>query len=94
MVDRFRPRIEQASRPLLAWAAFQPRWLAVLLVVALTAGGLMLPGPVAATALLVLAAGLGWLAYLSWPLLPREGRLLRVVVVTVVVLVAVQRSRG
>jgi hypothetical protein len=51
-------------------------------------------GWVGAAAFLVLAALLGWLAYLSWPSTPLPGRLLRVGAVIVLLLLAAGHAFG
>lgn len=94
MSQPFRRRLAERSRPALGWLARQPRWLLLVTVVALTAGGLLFHGPPAALALATVAAGLGWLALLAWPLLPPTGKLLRLVVIGLVVAAAVSRLTG
>jgi hypothetical protein len=51
-------------------------------------------GWLGATALLILAALLGWLAYLSWPTTPLSGRLLRVAAFILLVLLAAGHAFG
>jgi hypothetical protein len=66
-----------------------PRWVLPLALVGLLIAGMIGTGWVGASALLVLAALLGWLAYLSWPSTSLSGRLLRIAAFTVLVLLAV-----
>ncbi|MGE5133057.1 MAG: DUF6703 family protein [Gemmatimonadota bacterium] len=71
-----------------------PKWLLPLVMVALLVAGLAVRGPGGGAALAAMAAVLGWLAYLSWPALASQGRLLRVLGITgVLVLAAVQSLR-
>jgi hypothetical protein len=71
-----------------------PKWLLPLVMVVLLVTGLAVRGPGGGAALAVMAAALGWLAYLSWPALASQGRLLRVLAITgVLVLAAVQSLR-
>jgi hypothetical protein len=65
-----------------------PRWVLPLALVGLLIAGMIGTGWVGAAALLVLAALLGWLAYLSWPSTPLPGRLLRIVGLVFLVLLA------
>ncbi|MBI1757636.1 MAG: hypothetical protein HYR62_00170 [Actinobacteria bacterium] len=94
MAETFRQRVEHHSRGLLVWIGSQPRWLSLVAVVALTVTGLVLRGPAGAAALGALAAGLGWLGYLSWPLLAPRDRVTRCVVVAVIMVAAVLRLRA
>jgi Family of unknown function (DUF6703) len=76
----------------LLWLHQLPRWLAPVLAVALLVTGLAVGGWAGAIALFGLAAVLAWLASLSWPQLSAQGRLLRIAVIGLVVLVAVFRG--
>jgi hypothetical protein len=73
-----RRAIERHSAAPLVYLHQLPRWVLPLALVALLIAGMLGTGWVGAAALLVLAAVLGWLAYLSWPSTPPIGRLLRV----------------
>lgn len=57
-----------------------PRWALVVGVAALLFGGLAGRGPIAALALVILAAFLGWLAAVSWPVVPPWTRVLRIAI--------------
>ena len=91
MPEPFRRRVERRSAGLLARLGRLPTWLPLVLVVALTAGGLLLPGPAGAFLLAVLALLVAWLAYLSWPALPPNARMLRLAVLGLVVLAAARQ---
>ena len=63
-----------------------------MLAVALLVTGLAVGGWAGATALFGLAVVLAWLASLSWPRLSAQGRLVRITVIGLVVLIAVFRG--
>lgn len=84
-----RQRIERRSAVLATFLYRLPRWLPPIALAALFVAGLALGGAGGAVLLLVLAAFLGWLAYLSWPSLAGQGRLLRVAAIAVLVAIAV-----
>ncbi len=87
-----RQTIEQRSATVLLWLHQLPRWLAPVLAVALLVTGLAVGGWAGAVALFGLAVVLAWLASLSWPQLPVQGRVLRIAVIVLVVAVAVVRG--
>jgi hypothetical protein len=84
-----RTRLERASAPFLVALTRVPRWLVAVLMAGLLVAGLAVAGPVGAVLLLVLAAFLGWLLAVSWPVLPRSSQVVRLLVVAAVVAVAV-----
>src|SRR5262249_42541744 len=88
MPEPFRRRVEQRSAGVLARVSRLPGWLPLVLVVGLTAGGLLVRGPAGAALLAVLALLLAWLAYLGWPALSPTARLARMVVLVLVVAAA------
>lgn len=69
----------------------QHRALVPLLSVLLLIGGLALPVGLGVPCLLVLAAFVGWLTYLSWPAIVGQARLVRVVTLALLIGVAVRR---
>ena len=87
-----RRTVEQRSATPLLWLHQLPRWLAPVLAVALLVTGLAAGEWAGAVALAGLAVVLAWLASLSWPHLSAQGRLLRVAVIGLVLLVAVFRG--
>ena len=91
MSEPFRRRVEQRSTLLLARVGSLPTWFPLVVVLGLTLAGLLIRGPVGALLLAVLALLLGWLAYLGWPALKPNGRLVRVAVVIVVLAAAVRQ---
>jgi hypothetical protein len=87
-----RPRVERWSLPVLARLRLAPRWLVFAVVLGLVVGGLFAHPPLGPLLLLVVAALMSWLTYLSWPALAPNGRLSRVLVLLLVVGVAAQRA--
>lgn len=71
-----------------------PRWVLLVAVFVLLVIGMAGTGWVAAAGLLVLAAALGWFAYLNWPALEGSGRILRMVALAVLVGFALGRGIG
>lgn len=86
-----RGAVERRSAPLLVWMSSRPKVLLPLLSLALLVGGLAAPLPVAAPLLLLLLAVVGWLTYLSWPVVQGGGRVVRVATVGLVALALVLR---
>jgi hypothetical protein len=89
-----RRTVERWSATPLVFLHQLPRWALPLALVALLLAGILGTGWVGATALLVLAALLGWLAFLSWPSTPVAGRLLRLAAFVVLVLLAAGHAFG
>ena len=90
----FRHAVERRSAVVVVFLARLPRAVPGLLVAGLVAAGLLAPGAVGGVALLVVAALLGWLVYLSWPRVPLPGRAVRLVVLALVVAYALARLTG
>ncbi|WP_375426026.1 DUF6703 family protein [uncultured Friedmanniella sp.] len=89
-----RAEVERASRPLLVRLHRLPRPTVPLLTVVLIAVGVLGPVAVGVTALVVVAAFVGWIAYLSWPVVGPGGRTLRLFMVVLVLLLALARLRA
>jgi hypothetical protein len=89
-----RRTVERWSATPLVFLHQLPRWVLPLALVALLLAGMLGTGWVGAAALLVLAALLGWLAYLSWPTTPLPGRLLRLGAFVVLILLAAGHAFG
>ncbi|WP_422755046.1 DUF6703 family protein [Micromonospora sp. WMMD708] len=77
--------MQPTQRPLLARANPTSVFLATL---ALVLVALFAPGPVGGLLLLALAAGLGWLLTVTWPVQAPQTRLIRLVMLTLLVAVA------
>jgi len=71
-----------------------PTWLVPVLLAVLLVAGLALPFRAAGILLLVIAAFLGWLLALSWPITSPGGRVLRVVTLVALVGAATARFTG
>jgi hypothetical protein len=69
-----------------------PAWAVPLLLAGLLVAGLALRGWPGAALLGVLAVIIGWLGYLSWPVLPPSGRVMRVLMFVAVLVVAVLQA--
>ena len=73
-----RGEVEKASAPVLVWLSARPRVLIPVVSVALLIGGLAAPAGFGVPLLLLLVALVGWLTYLSWPVIEGVQRLVRV----------------
>lgn len=82
---------QRFSAPLLVQLSRVPKWLLLVVVLGLTAGGLLLENAIGGLLLLLLALFLAWLAVLGWPGLSPLARLLRLLVVGMVLYVAFTR---
>jgi hypothetical protein len=89
-----RRSVELRSAKVLVFLRGLPRPVPGLAVLGLVALGLLAPPVAGAVALLVVAALLTWLVFLSWPTVPLAGRLVRLVVVAMVVAYAFVRLTG
>ncbi len=87
-----RQALEQRSATSLLYLHQLPRWLPPVLAVALLIAGFAISGWGGGVALIGLALVLAWLAAISWPQLSAQARLLRVIVVSAVLVVAVIRG--
>ena len=90
----FRRTVERRSAIVLVFLAKLPRAVPGLLALGLVAAGLLAPPVAGGVLLLVVAALLGWLVYLSWPAVPAQGRAIRVVVIALVIGYALSRIAG
>jgi hypothetical protein len=86
-----RTRVEVASRPLLVRLTSLPKQVVPLASVVLFALAILAPAPVAVAALLVIALFLLWLTFLAWPAIGAGGRVMRVVMLGLVVVVGFSR---
>lgn len=84
-----RAGVERRSATLLVFLHRLPRWVPLVLMLALLAAALLLKGVLGAVLLVALAAILVWLAFVSWPALRPGDRAFRAVTVAVVVAGAV-----
>lgn len=79
------------SAPTLVRLNLMPKWFVPVLLAAFLIGGLVIPSRLSGLLLLVVAAFLAWLVAISWPLVSPRGRLLRVAVVALVLVVTIFR---
>lgn len=89
-----RSAVEQRSAVALVYLRSLPRWVVAVVAAALVAGGLFTHGLLSAVLLLVIAAIVGWLCFLSWPAAAPPARVARCVILVLLVLVAVLRAVG
>jgi hypothetical protein len=87
----FRRAVERRSAFVLVFLRSLPRAVPGLMVVGLLVAALLAPPVVSAVALLVVALLLVWLTFLSWPVVPAQGRAVRLVVIAVVIAYAIAR---
>ncbi|HEY5848517.1 MAG TPA: DUF6703 family protein [Microlunatus sp.] len=83
-----RSRIERASRPWLLRLSASPRPAIVIGTVLLIVLGLLAPPVVAWPALVIVFAFVAWIAYLSWPVVSTGGKLARLVMLALIVIMA------
>ncbi|MEU9842368.1 DUF6703 family protein [Actinomadura sp. NPDC048032] len=89
-----RAAVERRSATPVVFLHRLPRWVLLAAVFVLLVIGMAGTGWVAAAGLLVLAAALGWFAYLNWPALDGSGRILRLAALAVLVGFALGRGIG
>jgi hypothetical protein len=89
-----RARINKISYPVMARLHALPKVTLPAITLGLALLGAFTPSAVAVPALLLLAFLLGWLGYLSWPVVGSGSRLLRVFTVLVILFFAVSRIAG
>jgi hypothetical protein len=86
---QIRQSIERLSLRPAAYLRHLPRWLPPVVLAALFIGGLAVHGWGGAVMLVIVTAFLAWLAVLSWPALPPQTRLLRVLALAVLLALCV-----
>ena len=91
MSSQTRRAVERRSAPALIWLKSKPTALLPVVSVALLLGGLVAPPLLGVVLLLALLAVVGWLTYLSWPVVEGGARVVRVL--TLGLLVAAVLSR-
>jgi hypothetical protein len=84
-----RKGIEERSAVAMAFLYQLPRWALPIGLAALLIAGLAISGVIGAVIILVLTVFLGWLAYLSWPSIGAQARVLRVAAAVVLIGLAV-----
>lgn len=86
-----RQQVEAKSRPLLSRLHALPRLMIPIATVALIAIGAFTPMPYALVAFAVIFVFIAWIAYLSWPVVSACGRLMRLAMLALIVVLAVTR---
>jgi len=86
-----RRAVERRSGPVLVLLSQQPKVLIPVLSIVLLVAGLALPGLLGAAFLLLLLVLVGWLSYLSWPVIVGPARLVRLVSVGLIAAILVSR---
>jgi hypothetical protein len=88
-----RAALEKRSGPVLVLLTRQHKALIPLASVLLLIGGLALPPAPGVVCLLLLAGFIGWLTYLSWPVLVGAARAVRVATFVLVLVAVSSRLR-
>jgi hypothetical protein len=86
-----RLRLEEVSRPLLVRLTALPRQAVPLLTVALFAVAVLAPPAVAVVALVLIGLFLVWLTFLAWPAVGVGGKVTRVAMIGLVVVLGLPR---
>ncbi len=89
-----RGSVERASAPTLVWLSSRPKFFLPVLSAVLLIAGLASPPAVGVPLLVVLAVLVGWLSYLSWPVVTGVQRALRLGTVGLVLAAVVGRLSG
>ena len=79
-----RKKLEVLSTPALLTINTWPRWLVPLLMLSFLLVGLFVPGVVGGFFIFLVGLFVGWLLFLSWPLLDTKSKLFRLVLVMVI----------
>jgi len=87
----FRQSMERVSRPMLVRLTALPRLVVPLTTLALVAVGAFAPLPVALPAFAVVFLFIAWISYLSWPAITSGGKVIRVVMLLLIVVLAATR---
>ncbi|MEJ7630109.1 MAG: DUF6703 family protein, partial [Nocardioidaceae bacterium] len=89
-----RTAVAERSRGIVVWFSSLPQFAIPGAMVALMAVGLAAPLVVALPALLLILVFIGWLAFLSWPVIAGGQRAVRLVAIGLVVLAVAGRLAG
>lgn len=89
-----RTGIERRSALPIAFIQGLPRWTVPVALAVLLIMGMVLQGWPAGLPLLVVAAVIGWLGYLSWPVLDASGRVMRLVALAILLVFAAGHLSG
>lgn len=87
-----RRSVEKRSAPVLVLLSQQHKAVVPLVSVLLLIGGLALPTVPGIACLLLLALFVGWLTYLSWPVIVGQARAVRVATLALILAAGVSRA--
>lgn len=82
--SKLRKKIEILSTPLLLSINNWPKWLVPLLMLSFLLVGLFVPGVVGGFFIFLVGLFVGWLLFLSWPLLDSKSKIFRLILVFVI----------
>ncbi|BEP15198.1 hypothetical protein acdb102_35090 [Acidothermaceae bacterium B102] len=88
---RLRTTVERRSAPVVVWLAYLPRLLPIAVFAALFLLAAFVGGVFSGLILLLIAAVMGLISYLSWPSVPPVLRAVRLVVLIGVIAFALSR---
>lgn len=80
-----RGEVERLSAPALVWLSSRPKFVLPVLTAVLLIGGLVAPPGLGVPLLLLLIALVGWLSYLSWPVVQGRQKALRLGMIGLVI---------
>lgn len=83
---QLRKKLEILSTPLLLTINTWPKWLIPLSMLGFLLVGLFVPGVVGGFFIFLVGSFVGWLLFLSWPLLDAKSKLFRLVLVAIILL--------
>ena len=89
-----RGEVERTSAGLLVWLSARPRWFVPVLSVVLLLGGLFAPPGLGVPLLLLLVVFIGWLSYLSWPVVAGVQRVVRLATIGLVLAAVAGKLSG
>ena len=90
----FRGEVERTSAGVLVWLSARPRWFVPVLSAVLLLGGLFAPVGLGVPLLLLLVVFVGWLSYLSWPVVTGVQRVLRLATIGLVLAAVAGKLSG
>lgn len=86
MSSNLRKKLEVLSTPALLTINNWPKWLVPILMLSFLLVGLFVPGVVGGFFIFLVGLFVGWLLFLSWPLLDAKSKLFRFVLVAIILL--------
>lgn len=84
--SKLRKKIEILSTPALLTINNWPKWLVPLLMLSFLLVGLFVPGVVGGFFIFLVGLFVGWLLFLSWPLLDSKSKIFRLILVLVILI--------